>query len=166
MLDYYNENVRRIQAGEWRDVETVVKRFMELAWRFALLLHVASHGKEADKALTMETARSGIRLARYYGNRKLALMLASRESRDQERLERVKELAVRFGHVTGRMVTQRLHEWPAGVWTAWLDKQAHKGELVREEHRPESGGPVSVRFSIPPATQATNATNAQDVVRS
>lgn len=166
MLDYYNENVRRIQAGEWRDVETVVKRFMELAWRFALLLHVASHGKEADKALTMETARNGIRLARYYGNRKLALMLASRESRDRERLERVKELAVRLGHVTGRFVAQRLHEWPAGVWTAWMDKQAHKGELVREEHKPEGGGPVSVRFCIPPATQATNATNVQDVVRS
>lgn len=165
VLAYYNENVRRVQSGEFRDVSTVAMRFAELAWRFALLLHVARHGKDADKPLEMVSARDGIRLARYYGNRKLALMLTSREKRDVERVERVKELVARFGHVTGRDLANRLHEWPAGAWNAWLEKKARQGVFQREEHRPPGGGPTSVRFTVLPATLATNATNETMAVR-
>lgn len=166
VLAYYNENVRRVQSGEFRDVSTVAMRFAELAWRFALLLHVARHGKDADKPLEMVSARDGIRLARYYGNRKLALMLTSREKRDGERVERVKEIMARHGHVTGRNLAQRLHEWSAGVWTAWLEKKARQGVFQREEHRPPGGGPTSVRFKVLPATIATNATNEPVLQRS
>ena len=167
ILGYYNENIRRIRSGELADVESLAIRFAEMAWRFALLLHVARYGEEADRPLEMISAQGGVRLARYYANRKLGLMLASRDKRDQDKVERVDELLARKGHVTARMLAQYLHELSAERWRAWLEKKTAKGLYQRKEVKPEGGGPVSVQYRKPATTNATNATNAEpELVRS
>jgi hypothetical protein len=166
MLGYYNENIRRIKTGELADVETLAVRFAEMAWRFALILHVARHGEQADQPLEAVSARDGITLARYYANRKLALMLASRDKRDQDRIERVGGLIDRWGHVTARRLSQFLHELSTERWRGWLEKKALERVFLRAEVTHEGGGPRSVQFSRMPTTNATNATNETRVERS
>jgi hypothetical protein len=167
ILAYYNENIRRIRSGELADVESLAIRFAEMAWRFALLLHVARYGDEADKPLEMLSAQGGVRLARYYATRKLGLMMASRDKRDQDKVERVDELIKRKGHVTARTLAQYLHELSVERWRDWLEKKTAKGLYQRKEVKPEGGGPVSVQYHKPATTNATNATNDKiELVRS
>ena len=167
ILSYYNENIRRIGSGELADVESLAMRFAEMAWRFALLLHVARHGDEADRPLEMISAQGGVRLARYYANRKLGLMFASRDKRDQDRLDRVNVLMERWEFVTARKLSQYLHEWPVERWRDWLEKKTAKGIYQRKEVKPEGGGPVSIQYHKPATTNATIATNDRvELVRS
>jgi len=166
MLGYYNENIRRIRTGELADVESLAVRFAEMAWRFALILHVARHGEQAEQPLEAVSAKNGIVLARYYANRKLALMLASRDKRDQDKIERVGSLIDRWGHVTARKLSQFLHELSTERWRDWLEKKALARVFLRTEVTQQGGGPRSVQFSRMPTTNATNATNETRVERS
>ena len=161
LLDYRNDVEMRIISGELADIASEAARWAEQAWRIALVLHVARHGNQAG-AIPVEviSATNGIRLARYYQNRKLGLLFAGRERIEDNRRGRVFDLAKRLGFVTPSRCAQYLHEYSADEWRGWLEKNIEFFEFIPVKTK--GGGPTSEQYHLKEHLSPSNASHARN----
>lgn len=159
--NYFNEVQARVNSGELADIDSDASRWAEQAWRFALNLHVARHGKLAGNfPLEVISATNGIRLARYYESRKLQLLIPSRERVEQKRREKVFDLAKRLGYVNPSRCAQYLHEYDSAEWRNWLERNREYFELILVKAK--GGGRTSEQYYLKDQKDSSYASHARN----
>lgn len=85
---YEKENVRRRRkAGDLHDLAPFVARWTENAWRLTLVLHAAEFGNKAhENPIEDSTAGHAIEIMRWFCDRQLDLLTASRREKQGKRL--------------------------------------------------------------------------------
>ena len=162
LLDYRNSLVARINDPlDLKDVRSFADRWAEWAWRFALVCHVADHRREAmAEPISRRTAENGILLAKYYAERKLAVLAGARFAREKDLRKSILGLLAELKSVSpGDLQRSRLAR-NAEEARRYLDRLVAQKLLIRTEKPPENGGRVRIRYEQPPATPATNVINA------
>ncbi|MDB6078928.1 MAG: hypothetical protein JWO82_2675, partial [Akkermansiaceae bacterium] len=94
LREFTNESKRQSNAGgPLSDVQSYAVRWGENAWRLALCLHAATHGRGGHGVeLGGETARAAIGIVRWFSEAQLSFLAVSRSARAKARLERVTEI--------------------------------------------------------------------------
>lgn len=94
---------RRKRNGTAADIPSYAARWIENAWRLALVLHAGKHGARADAGnLDSSTAQEAIEIIRWFIDSQLGLLASGRHSRRKGRLSALMEL------VTGEGKTVRV----------------------------------------------------------
>lgn len=91
LRQYDNEiRARRNETGDLYDVDPFAARWPEIAWRIALVLHVAGHNSRATcYPLSGHTARSAVALMDWYAGETLQLLASKRNQAKREREDRL-----------------------------------------------------------------------------
>ncbi len=153
-LEFHNECIRRRRAGgDLTGLNEFVARWAENAWRIALVLHAATHGKlSAQEELSEGTADAAIRLMRWFANAQVELM---DNSNRELRWDRAQKLVAMVSRGTGCRVTIRDLAKNHGF------KEAEVNDLVRtfpeslliKEVQPPGGGRPSKVVTLTPERQ-------------
>jgi hypothetical protein len=160
LLEYRNSLVARINDPlDLRDVRSFADRWGEWAWRFALVFHVTDHRREAmAEPISVETAQKAVSLARYYADRKLAVLAGARSAREQDLKNAILNLLADSTCLSSADLQRARLARTADEGRKYLDRLVMQGVLARTEKAPASGGPTRVRYQLPPP--ATNVINA------
>jgi hypothetical protein len=91
---FTNESKARMRpGGDLRDVDSYVARWGENAWRMALCLHGAIHGKNAHQhSLGLREATSAVEIIRWFSRAQLDVLATSRSDKAKVRLGRVSDI--------------------------------------------------------------------------
>lgn len=91
LVRFTNESKARTRKdGDLQDVTPFVVRWGENAWRLALVLHAAKHGREASKHdLEGDTARDAVRIVSWFAEEQLAILAPERSNRHRSRVIRL-----------------------------------------------------------------------------
>ncbi len=91
---FTNDSKARVRdGGELRDVDSYVARWGENAWRLALCLHGALHGRSAHLCpLGANEAQAAVEIVKWFARAQLDFLAISRSDRAKLRLERVMEI--------------------------------------------------------------------------
>jgi len=136
----YNRLVDR-RNMDLSDVQSYVARWNENAWRIALVLHAAEHGRQAHEVeLSEETARRALTIMEWFAQEQLDILAANREEEYRVKVERVRELVQRSGHATARDVQRARIVATATEAEALLLQMREDGDLADELVTPEGGG--------------------------
>ena len=86
----YHNGLVPDRRGSLADINPVVARWHELAMHLAVVLHALHHGPLAHfNAISVQTAQNARDIIKWFGRQELRLLGPSRETRKQERLERL-----------------------------------------------------------------------------
>ncbi len=95
MNAHFDAIVDRWESGEVRDVGSFALRWTEQAWRIAVCLHAAEHGRAAhNHALALDTAQRAITLADWFAVQQLEILQAGRTQAKLARIEKLRGLIV------------------------------------------------------------------------
>jgi hypothetical protein len=88
LADYERENVRRrSNNGDLRDLKSFVARWAENAWRMAVVLHAAKHGRRAQaEIIDGVTAENSVKIMRWFCDSQLASLASGRTESLRKRL--------------------------------------------------------------------------------
>ena len=91
IVGFKNEsNARTRESNDLRDVASFVARWAENAWRVALVLHAAEHGRETGRHdLTADTARRAVEIVKWFCQEQLKILAPMRSERNRGRLTRL-----------------------------------------------------------------------------
>jgi hypothetical protein len=143
-LDFQNTAIDRMNNG-LVDVQSFVARWCEIAFRIAVILHVAQHGAKAHTStLSQETARSSIEIIQYYGAVQMQLLAPKTEDEQFARARRLYQILAEQhnGSATVRTM-QRNHDFKAAEIETLAAKYPH---LLKLEDIPTnaSGSPKRI----------------------
>ena len=93
MLDYHDETVER-RRRDLADMDSLAARWAEQAWRLAVVLHAARHGKEAhlEQVRADDTVGAAIEIADWFSEQQLALLAYSRAAAAETHERKVMDL--------------------------------------------------------------------------
>ena len=153
LRDYENECIRRRKScGDLADFQSFVARWAENAWRLAVVFHAASHGARShDHSMSMETALSAIGLMRWFTERQMDFLMASKLKKTRSRYERLMDL---LRNAEGRLSVSLLNK-NHGFAKNEVDTlvRLHSKELIIEREQNPNGGPVKTSVSLIPRRQ-------------
>ncbi|MGJ8723662.1 MAG: DUF3987 domain-containing protein [Roseibacillus sp.] len=94
LVRFTNESKARTRKdGDLQDVTPFVVRWGENAWRLALVLHAAKHGREAGRLhLEADTARDAVRIVSWFAEEQLAILAPERSNRHRGRFMRLQSI--------------------------------------------------------------------------
>ena len=140
LRDFDNETRRRRRpGGDLADVAIFTARWAEHAWRLSVVLHALRHGAEAGEApLCLETARSGITLARWFAWRQLDMLKRGRMERRRRKAEELRALVVKAGGEATTRDLSRRHGWKQTEVKALAKRFPHL--LAVETRKPDGAG--------------------------
>ena len=151
MKSHFNETVDRRQ-DDLADVESFAARWTEQAWRLAVVIHAASHGKQAHHK-QVQCVDSAIEIADWFSEQQLALLAQTRAVTAENREKRVMEL-----------LRAQVAKCESKVWLTARDLQMNRvvtssaeakqllqnmeklGKLSCETNKPRRGGHAEVRY--------------------
>lgn len=144
---YFNEIVKRRNAGELTDIGLYASRWCEQAARIALVLHAGLHGATAHHhPLALETADNAVRLAKWFADQQLGLLAKGRQAAATKREDEVLELLASNRQrksqdfLTAREVHRARITSTADAAKALLSRMESVGLLVGEDIVPAHGG--------------------------
>lgn len=155
MRDYQDETAERRQR-DLADVDGLAARWVEQAWRLAVVLHAARHGKEAhlQKVRADDTIKPAIKFTRWFSEHQLALLATSRAAAAELRERKVIELlqsrlakpTSKDWIKTGDLVMHRITPTSEEAKQLLRNMEA-AGKLTSAVHRPAHGGHTELRYS-------------------
>jgi len=143
MNEHHNKIVRRRKSGgDLKDVTSYASRWTEQAWRIAVCLHAAKHGKDAvSNTLYLETAQRAIAIADWFAGQQLEILSAGRDKVKQEKRDEVLALLVNHSAgITARIVQRARIMRDAESCQALLAEMEAAGLLVGRDVTPKGGG--------------------------
>jgi hypothetical protein len=148
MKEHHNQIVER-RNGELRDVTTYAARWNEQAWRIAVVLHAALHGKNAGgRMLAAGTAASAIALADWFAGEQLHILARGRLAARRTKLDEVLALLVDAPRGITARDLQRARVVPSADEARELLAQMEvAGELTGRDSKPETGGHITRTFT-------------------
>ena len=91
-------NRRCAEGGDLADMDPYPSRWVENAWRLALVLHTATHGRDShNHDLSHSMARDAIEIAQWFQSQQLGILSSGRDEKRWKRLEKLIELIKRKG---------------------------------------------------------------------
>lgn len=85
-----DSSARQRKGGDLHDITPFVARWAENAWRLALVLHAAKHGRNAGSYdLEADTARRAVEIVKWFNLEQLAILAPERSNRNRKRLLRL-----------------------------------------------------------------------------
>ena len=146
LRDHYNRVVTRLNSGELGDIASSANRWTEQAWRLAVVLHAALHGPDAvNRAVTVATVQSAIRVADWFARQQLELVEASRLSEKRECKNKIiSALSESPKGLTAREIYRRLR-LPSAYASGLLNEMVTADEVNAVRRPTERGGhPVNI----------------------
>ena len=150
MNEHFNSFVRRRKnGGDLHDVTSYASRWTEQAWRIAVCLQAAKHGKDAaSNTLDLETAQRAIAIADWFARQQLEILNAGRQKARQDDQDKVLSLLVdKPEGITVRDAQLKRIKPDAESCRVLLANMESAGLLVGRDKKPEGGGPVSRIFT-------------------
>jgi hypothetical protein len=150
---YENENIqRRRRDGDLSEFAPYVARWHENAWRLALVMHAALHGKDApNEELTEETAKMAIGLMRWFATQQLDILGLAKQKQLGARMEALRAvLSEKGGRLTMNHL-QKNHGFKASE-VRFLHRVFPKRFSINTTFSPEGGRP-STKVSLIPYPQ-------------
>jgi Protein of unknown function (DUF3987) len=127
-----NHTIRQ-RRGEWQDIDAYAARFTENTWRIAVLLHAATHRKDAaTKNLSAKTAEDALRISEWFSQELLSLLGPAREEVKDDRLSKLYE---KVNKAHGKITMRELKR------SNWIEKEVRElvqrstGKLLIDEVR-------------------------------
>jgi hypothetical protein len=154
ILDYDDETVERRQQ-DLADMDSLAARWAEQAWRLAVVLHAARHGKEAhlEKVRADDTVRAAIEIADWFSEQQLALLAYSRAAAAETHERKVMDLLQSQlakpeprDWVTARDLVMSRVTATSLAAQQLLRKMAAEGKLICENCRSPHGGHTEKRY--------------------
>jgi hypothetical protein len=142
MRDFHNSTIT--DDDRYGDVEPYVSRWVENAWRIAVVLHGAQHGASSHKnSLSGDTAARAIDVQKWFAQEQLGLLNAGRMKKRDKQKERILDVINRKftadkTHVTERVIQQNANMDAATVRGLVADL-LESGLVERVPRKPTSG---------------------------
>lgn len=142
--DHHNEIVMR-RHNDLRDVTIFAARWNEQAWRIAVCLHAALHGREAHyHLLSFDTARQAIDIADWFSSQQLEILSASRNKAKRKTVDAILALLAESPKgITARDIQRARVVLDAKSCHTLLTEMEADGHLSGVDHKPEGGGHVT-----------------------
>jgi Protein of unknown function (DUF3987) len=149
-----------LRHDELADLSPFAARWVEWAWRQAVVLHAAKHGAQAHEHLLEEdTMRAAVGLTVWFSNQQLSILEKSRMAARKEKEQAVFHLFLNppakrpkgapLGSLTAREIQQAHIVDSAAEARALLQQMEEAGKLTSQEDRPPHGGhPVRYYFRV------------------
>jgi hypothetical protein len=151
---YGNENIQKYRTGgDLANISSYVSRWTENARRLGLVLHGALHGNQSgDNELSVETARSAVRLMRWFSNAQVDLLANANRKQTYRRILNLEQIvqAKGQGELTMRSLVKD-HGFSATEVNT-LVKLHPERVSIRPRQNPR-GGPTSIIVSLTPNCQ-------------
>ena len=151
MANHFNETIDRRMLS-LADMDSFAARWTEQAWRLAVVLHAASHGKRAHSK-EVRCIESAIEIADWFSAQQIALLAQTRAEESENHEKRVLELlrsqlakSESKDWINARdPVMARIVSTSLGAQQL-LQKMVADGRLTSESHRPLRGGHTETRY--------------------
>lgn len=144
---FTNESKARARSGgDLQDIESYTARWGENAWRLALCLHAAVHGKEAHQfPISQETGEWAVEILRWFSRSQTDFLAVTRSDRAKLRLERISEILRSSGGSQTIRILGRSH----GFDEAEVRSLAERFPTRLRVHAVKTGGRDSLTASFP-----------------